>query len=156
MQTVWLLTSFMVYIGNSLKYPSYKTAIGKICRGLDRWTGIPFYSSFKNVGEVLPIRTQNDGISCGVCVLNALEHEMFNTWLFTHDIRDVLRVQYFTDVMTLLIDHVSRMYNISQRSGTDAGHDSQHRGSAKRSKILSNSILFRVHGILMKRYLRRP
>ena len=65
------------YIGNSLEYVSYKTDIGKICRGLDRWTKSQFYTRFKNAGSVLPIGAQQDGISCGVCVLNALEHEIF-------------------------------------------------------------------------------
>jgi hypothetical protein len=93
--------------GNSLGYESYKTDIGKICRGLDHWTRIMFYAPFKNVGEVLPIGIQQDGISCGVCVLNALEHEIFDTRLFTHDHRNVLRVQYFIDIMKLFLDHVS-------------------------------------------------
>jgi hypothetical protein len=97
----------MIYTGNSLKYASYKSDIDKICRGLDHWTNALFHAPFKNIGEVLPIGTQQDGISCGVCVLNALEHEIFVTRLFTHDRRNVLRVQYFMDIMKLLLDHVS-------------------------------------------------
>ena len=96
-----------------MKHASYKTDIGKICRGLDLWTGTHFYNRFKNVGGVLPIGTQRDGTSCGVCVLNALEHEIFDTHLFSHERRNVLRVQYFIDIMKLLLDRVSTIYNIS-------------------------------------------
>jgi hypothetical protein len=96
-----------IYIGNSLQYESYKTDIGKICRGLDRWTKSQFHAAFKNAGEALPIGTQQDGISCGICVFNALEHEIFNTHLFAHARRNVLRVLYFVDIMKLLLDRVS-------------------------------------------------
>ena len=106
------------YIGNSLKYASYKTDIGKICRGLERWTNSLFYTRFKNAGKVLPIGTQEDGISCGVCVLNALEHEIFDTPLFTHDRRNILRLQYFLDTMKLLLDHVSKTYDLFCTFGT--------------------------------------
>jgi len=97
----------MIAIGNSLKYSSYKEDISKICRGLDRWMTTCFHSSFRNLGQVLPIGTQKDGISCGVCVLNSLEHALLDARLFTHNRRNILRVQYFTKIMNLLMDHVS-------------------------------------------------
>lgn len=79
----------------------------KICRGLDRWTVTNFYHPFKNLGQSLPIGTQQDGISCGVCVLNALEHALLDAPLFTHNQRNLLRVEYFTKIAKLLLDRVS-------------------------------------------------
>ena len=96
-----------------MKYLSYKTDIGKICRGLDRWTKTLFHAQFKNSGDILRIGAQQDGTSCGVCVFNALEHEIFDTRLFTHDRRDFLQVQYFVDIMKLLLDRVSATHNDS-------------------------------------------
>ena len=93
--------------GNSLKYSSYKEDINKICNGLALWTRISFHTPFKNLGRVLPIGTQEDGISCGICVLNALENMIFAGHLFTHDRRNALHVKYFTDIVELLLDPVS-------------------------------------------------
>jgi hypothetical protein len=112
-RTAQSLTSISVAdAGNSLKYSSYKHDIGKICRGLERWTKNSYHAPFRNIGEVLPIGTQQDGISCGVCMLNALEHTILNTRLFTHDARNVLRVRYFTRIMDLLLDRVSKQFNV--------------------------------------------
>ena len=100
-------------IGNSLGGTSYKKDIMKICRGLDRWTTTSFYHSFKNLGHSLPIGTQQDGISCGVCIMNALEHMLFNVPLFTHKRRNLLRVEYFMKITKLLLDQVSITYGLS-------------------------------------------
>ena len=102
----------MIGAGNSLEHLSYKNDISKICRGLDRWMSVCFSNTFKNCGQVLPIGTQLDGTSCGVCVLNSLEHALLDIRLFTHKHRDDLRVQCFTKIMSLLIDQVSAMLDI--------------------------------------------
>lgn len=114
----------MVDAGNSLKSSSYKNDILKICRGLDCWMVINFHSLFKNLGPVLSIGTQKDGISCRVCALNALEHVLFDTCLFTHDCHIVLQIQYFTDIMKLLLDRVSVTYEL--RYGRLTLTSSQH------------------------------
>lgn len=105
--------------GNSLKNGSYKEDITKICRGLDRWTNTDFHRSFKNLGESLPIGTQQDGISCGICVLNALEHALLNVPLFTHNRRNLLRVEHFAKIAKFLLGHVSTIYNLSQTKETN-------------------------------------
>ena len=64
---------------------SYEKDIMKICRGLDCWLQTDFHCSFKNLGQTVPIGTQKDGISCGVCVLNALKHTLLDAPLFTHN-----------------------------------------------------------------------
>ena len=101
------IISLMAGTGNSLGYVSYKNDVNKICNGLDHWTRILFHVRFKNIGSVMPIGIQEDTVSCGVCVLNALEHAVLNTRLFTQNHRNNLRVQYFTDIVGLLSDHVS-------------------------------------------------
>jgi hypothetical protein len=97
----------VINIGNLLKSSSYKDDIAKISCRLDCWTTTSFHGSFKNLGQTLPIGTQQDGTSCGVCVLNTLEHALLDTHLFTHGRWNVLRVQYFTDIVNLLFDRVS-------------------------------------------------
>ena len=82
----------------------------KILHGLERWLKTNFQRSFKNLGQTLPIGTQKDAISCGICVLNALEHALLGAPLFTDDRRNLLRVQYFTNITKLLLDHVSPAY----------------------------------------------
>ena len=129
----------MAGAGNSLK-GSYKDDIGKICRGLEHWTNASFHAAFKNAGQVLPIGTQRDGISCGVCVLNALEHAILNTPLFTHDTHNVLRVRYFTTIVNLLLDRVSEQVVFLQCSKTHIYGGSQHRRSTRQLTTLSSSI----------------
>jgi len=84
--------------------------VNKILRGLEHWLKTSFHGSFENLGQTLPIRTQKDVISCGVCALNALEHALLGVPLFTHDRRNLLRVQYFVKIAKLLLDHVSTTY----------------------------------------------
>ena len=114
-RTDWLLTYSRIGLGNSLKGTSYEKDITKICRGLGRWLGTNFHRSFKNLGQTVPIGTQKDGISCGVCVLNALEHTLLDIPLFTHNRRNLLRMRYFTNITKLLLDHVSMTYDLSMQ-----------------------------------------
>lgn len=85
----------------------YKDDINTICNGLDLWTHVTFHATFKNLGRILPIGTQDNEISCGVCVLNALGSVIFVGRLFTRDGCNTLRVQYPTDILELLLNHVS-------------------------------------------------
>jgi len=93
---------------------SYKKDITKILDGLGRWLATSFSRSFKKLGETLPIGTQKDAISCGICALNALEHALLDAPLYTHNRRNLLRVQYFVNIANLLLDHVSTAYDLSQ------------------------------------------
>jgi hypothetical protein len=92
-----------------------------------------FHRSFKNLGQILPIGTQQDGISCGICVLSALEHALLDVPLFTHDRRNLLRIRYFMDIAELLLDHVSMTYNLSQMQGTNIYCSDWHRGTIRPS-----------------------
>lgn len=109
-RVVSLLTRPHTNAGNSLNTTFYEKDIVKICRGLEHWTSTLFYRKFNNCGQILPIGVQRDGISCGICVLNALEHVLFGAPLFTQKRRNFLRVQYFTDIAKSLLDHVSTSY----------------------------------------------
>ena len=98
--------------GNSINTAFYEKDIAKICRGLDRWTSTLFHRTFRNCGQILTIGVQRDGISCRICVLNALEHALFGVPLFTQKRRNFLRVQYFTDIAKSLLDHVSASHDL--------------------------------------------
>lgn len=102
-----LLTHLVIDAGNPLGNSSYKNDVNKICHGLDRWTKMNYHVSFKNMGRVMPIGTQQDTISCGVCVLNALENATLGVDLFTHNRRNNLRMHCFKKIMGLLVDSVS-------------------------------------------------
>jgi len=63
-------------------------------RGLARWLSIVFGVGFKDLGNTFLIGRQKDGHSCGICVINAIEHAIFGVPLFTDKDRNVLRVRY--------------------------------------------------------------
>ena len=57
----------------------------------------------------LPVGQQSDSSSCGICVINAIKHHMFETVLFTHSRRNSLHAEYFTKVVQFLVNGVSVM-----------------------------------------------
>lgn len=69
-----------------------------------------FQISLQNVGSTLEIGRQEDITSCGICVVNSIEHHIFGTPLFTHGERDALRVYYFTKTVEFLVNGVSAMF----------------------------------------------
>ena len=117
--------------GNSLKHASYQTDVTKILRGLDRWLAIHFSGSYKNLGQTLPTGIQKDGISCGICALNALEHIVLGAPLFTHNRRNLLRVQYFTNIAELLLDRVSTTSVTFQIWRTDVHNSDRCRNTTR-------------------------
>jgi hypothetical protein len=62
---------------------------------LRAWLGRLFGGTFEDQGNSLPIGLQQDGNSCGICVLNAMEHAVFGVPLFRHEGRLGLHVRYF-------------------------------------------------------------
>jgi len=65
-----------------------------------------FKKSFCGTGKTLEIGRQQDSNSCGIYVVNSIEHHMFGTPLFTHDERNALRAYYFTKAIEYLLDGV--------------------------------------------------
>ena len=61
---------------------------------------------FKNLGDTLPIGQQKDTHSCGICVMNAMEHVVFGAPLFTARTRESLRIRYFSELVTYLTTNV--------------------------------------------------
>lgn len=126
MQVLSPLTHLHADTGNSLSNVPYKKDVDQICRGLERWMSILLGRQFKNDGQTLPIGAQQDGVSCGICVLNAFEHALFDVPLFTHSNRNSLRAQYFTEIAKLLLDHVSAIDDLVQTHRTNPYHRRRH------------------------------
>jgi hypothetical protein len=51
----------------------------------------------------LAIGTQDDGYSCGICVMNAIDHAIYKVPLFTNDMRHALRVSYFVKLTNYVL-----------------------------------------------------
>ena len=68
-----------------------------------------FNKSLRNAGRTLTVGRQGDSSSCGICVVNAIEHHMFETPIFTHSRRSSLRAEYFTKVVEFLVNGVRTM-----------------------------------------------
>lgn len=78
----------------------------QIYAGLEKWLKAIFRFSFEDKGPTFAIGKQEDGHSCGICVINSLEHELFGTALFTHSSRNDLRIRYFTETVRFLLREV--------------------------------------------------
>jgi hypothetical protein len=65
-----------------------------------------FKKAFQGIGGLLEIGRQQDGDSCGICVVNSIEHHMFGTPLFMPTERNTSRVSYFTKVLEFLLVNV--------------------------------------------------
>lgn len=98
----------LVLQGNSLQDNGYTRDINKICHGIERWGQVVLKRSFHNTGKSLKIGHQNDTNSCGICVVNCIEHHMFGAPLFTDGEQNSLCVHYFTRAVKLLVNEVSR------------------------------------------------
>ena len=78
-----------------------------IRRGLANWLHVAFGAPFEDLGNTLPIGRQDDRHSCGICVVNAIEHAIFGVPLFTDRDRYCLHIQYFVEAVKHLLDNVS-------------------------------------------------
>jgi hypothetical protein len=88
--------------------------VDDIRRGLRHWLPKVFQQqkgrkAFTDLAMTLPIGSQLDGYSCGVCVINAMECAVLGAALFDHKDRYALRVRYFVDMVTYLYKIVSRL-----------------------------------------------
>jgi len=92
--------------GNSLQGNEYAKDVNKISHGILKWGWAMFKKHFHSTGQTLEIGRQQDSTSCGICVINSIEHHMLGTPLFTHDERDNFRVYYFTKATEFLLKSV--------------------------------------------------
>ena len=76
-----------------------------------------FKKALHGTGRTLEIGHQQDGDSCGICVINSIEHHMFGTALFTHDKRNTHRAYYFRKAVEFLLDKV-RIRSFPQNNNT--------------------------------------
>jgi len=67
--------------------------------GTGVWLEAAFGGKFWDEAGNLPIGVQTDGSSCGICVLNAIEHATLGHPLFTMAARHGLWVWYFLAAM---------------------------------------------------------
>jgi len=98
--------AYLMGVGNSLQGNGYDEEINKVSQGIMRWGEVMFKTPLRGAGKTLEIGRQQDGDSCGICVVNSIEHHMFGTPLFTHNKRDTLRIYYFTKAAEFLLDSV--------------------------------------------------
>ena len=101
------LTVMFCDLGDSLGNRVPSTELQHIRHGLENWLNGGFWGSFEDLGNTFLIGQQQDGYSCGICVVNAIEHAMFNVPLFTDQDCYILRVRYFVEAVGYLVDNVS-------------------------------------------------
>jgi len=105
-----LLTSTLPNLGDSLGDRGSNTQLDHISRGLENWLSAMFGVQFEDQGNTLPTGRQTDGHSCGVCVINAMEHAIFGVPLFADRDRYRLRVQYFVEAAKYLLNNVGSRF----------------------------------------------
>jgi len=71
----------------------------KLLRALQEWLRKAFGSTFRDEGNVLAHGFQEDGVSCGVCTINTIAHNIFGDLIFTPKTRRSLRISYFNTLM---------------------------------------------------------
>ena len=106
------------YLGDSQGGVPRAESIEALSRKLIKWLNDVFGPRFTLRTEPLPTGRQQDGYSCGVCVMNAMEHAAFNITLFTPKDRHRLRIRYFIHFVRFLYDDVclSPCENVSAAS----------------------------------------
>jgi hypothetical protein len=81
-------------LGDSLNMDR-SAALADLDAALREWLEPALGAEFEGNGRTLPIGSQNDGNSCGVCVLNAIDHAIFGTALFRPGDRHLVRMNLF-------------------------------------------------------------
>ena len=92
--------------GDSLMPSVLRQDKKQIHLGLSKWLKAIFGGPFKDMGRTFAIGKQKDSHSCGICVINSIEHELFGTTLITHSSRNALRIHYFTEAMKFVLKEV--------------------------------------------------
>ena len=87
-----------------------------------QWMSSAFGVAFTLSPVRIPIGHQQDRYSCGICVMNAMEHVLFQVPLFTSNDRHRLRIQYFVNLITYL-----RHREMGPEEMVRAVHPSQNR-----------------------------
>ena len=96
-------------LGDSYNTSANDGDLKRLCHGLGKWLYRVFGSAFTDGKQTLSIGKQGNSYSCGICVLNAIEHAVCNTPLFTDAQRHTLRVAYFKRLMGYLLRDVGRL-----------------------------------------------
>ena len=112
-----LTTHYWDPLGNSLKKPLVGGDVLHIGRRLADWLGVVFGRQFTLLSSPLPIGKQGDYDSCGICVMNAIEHAVFGVPLFTERQWHQHRVRYFVEFMAYLIKVVRARFFDGVKSG---------------------------------------
>ena len=111
-----LLTTAFRDLGDSLNGRKSTKDLEHLCRGLKNWLNVAFGAGFKDLGKTFPIGQQADAHSCGICVVNAIEHAMFGVPLFTDGDRYRLRIQYFVEAVKHLLNNVGIAFHARKKS----------------------------------------
>jgi hypothetical protein len=74
--------------------------------GLRKWVRLAFGKTVIGKGRKFSTGKQDDGNSCGICVLNAMDHAMIGTPLFRHETREATRMDLFLRMINYLLEHV--------------------------------------------------
>ena len=88
-------------LGDSL-YQDQPQQLATIFKGLRKWLSHEFERPFGLDDTVVLIGYQDDGHSCGPCVLNAMEREMTGVELFTDSAKFRVRMHLFTQMVAHL------------------------------------------------------
>ena len=121
--SLFAVMSNLFHTGDSLSQETYPT-LPDLCTGLEKWLNHLFPGKFSYGGRQLPIGQQDDGSSCGLCVMNAAEHKMLGAPLVTPDRSQHIRVQYFFDILTHVLRDVSRFFCSLLSASTQYPHSS--------------------------------
>jgi hypothetical protein len=87
--------------------------LAELYTALRTWLNAVYGGASRSVGRKFTIGTQDDGSSCGVCVMNAMDHAMFGQALFTQADRHLVRMGLFAKLAGHLVDMVGALLTLS-------------------------------------------
>lgn len=74
---------------------------------LRRWLNAAFGQTFTIMDGNGICAVQDDPSSCGLCIVNAIDREVWGARFVTHETRDEWQVEYLADIIFHLVDQVS-------------------------------------------------
>jgi hypothetical protein len=101
--------------GDSLGYDR-QGELADLYTGMRKWLGLKFGRKFSSSGRKFTIGLQQDGSSCGLCALNAMDHAMLQATLFEHSMRDRIRMDYLVRMVRYVLSEVGTPSTIFTRS----------------------------------------